>query len=492
MLDYENEQLKISEYRSLYDIIISKDNLLRKIKENIDFSFVNPMLSQSYCKYYGRPAKEPEMMFKLMFLKKLYDLSDEKLIQNGNHDMAYKFFLGLDPEDKLIDSSLLTKFRKTRIKNDDILNEMLKETLRQAIEKGLIKSNTIIVDATHTKSKSKPETPTQILRRVSKELRKIIYKKNFEISNNFPEKPEETDTLEKEIEYSKNLVEVIEKTIEKESDKEIEKRLIHLKELLENDNITHLQSVIDEDAKLGYKSETNPFFGYKNHIAMSEERIITALDVTSGEAPDGKYLETLIKRTQENGFKVEEVLADTAYSGIENLEFMDGKEIKAVTKLNPVISNALKPRNDKFEYIKDADMMRCPAGHLSIRKEFDKSNRKRNRNPALRYYFDIKKSQSCPMREGCYKPGAKKKSCQVTIISDIHNRQREFQESEYFKERSKQRYMIEAKNAELKQHHGLDRCRYNGLFAMRKQLYFTAFVVNVKRIVKLIDKKAAK
>ena len=54
--------------------IVPKEHLLRKIKENIDFSFVNPMLKESYCEHYGRPAKEPEMMFKLLFLKKMYDL----------------------------------------------------------------------------------------------------------------------------------------------------------------------------------------------------------------------------------------------------------------------------------------------------------------------------------------------------------------------------------------------------------------------------------
>ena len=66
------------------------------------------------------------MMFKLLFLKKLYDLSDEALISSAQTDMAYKFFLDLEPEAKMIDPSLLTKFRKTRI-TEDILEEMLKE-----------------------------------------------------------------------------------------------------------------------------------------------------------------------------------------------------------------------------------------------------------------------------------------------------------------------------------------------------------------------------
>jgi transposase len=93
----ENSQIKLSEYSSIYEIIIPADNILRQIKENIDFSFVNPMLQKSYCEHFGRPAKEPEMMFKLLFLKKLYDLSDEKLIENANMHMAYKYFLDLNP-----------------------------------------------------------------------------------------------------------------------------------------------------------------------------------------------------------------------------------------------------------------------------------------------------------------------------------------------------------------------------------------------------------
>ncbi len=121
--------LSLSPYQGLYDAMIPHNHLLRRIKENIDF-FVNPMLRKQYWEHFGRPAKEPEMMFKLMFLKKLYDLSDERLISSAQTDMAYKYFLDLEPESPMIDPSLLTKFRKTRI-TEDILGEMLKETIHQ-------------------------------------------------------------------------------------------------------------------------------------------------------------------------------------------------------------------------------------------------------------------------------------------------------------------------------------------------------------------------
>ncbi len=61
--------LSLAPYQGLYDAIIPQKHLLRRIKENIDFSFVNPMLRKQYCEHFGRPAKEPEMMFKLMFKK---------------------------------------------------------------------------------------------------------------------------------------------------------------------------------------------------------------------------------------------------------------------------------------------------------------------------------------------------------------------------------------------------------------------------------------
>jgi transposase len=481
-------QLKMSEYRRLYDIIIPEEHILRKIKENIDFSFVNPMLRKSYCETFGRPAKEPEMMFKLLFLKKLYDLSDEQLVQNASVNMAYKYFLDLDPEDEMIDPSLLTKFRKLRI-TEDILEEMLCETVRQAIEKGLIKSRAIIVDATHTKTSARHETPTQILRRLTKDLRKEIYRTQLELSEKFPDKPEETADLSEEIEYSRQLVENVRYSVDEFGTATSKKLLGKVEDLLGNEKIKEIQSVVDEDAKLGYKSESNSFFGYKSHIAMTEERIITGIEVTTGEAPDGPELINLIEQSVGNGMAIDEVLGDTAYSGKDNLEYAKEHGIALISKLNPVISNGSGQQKEGFEYNKDADMYQCPAGHLAARKAKDDRS-KEGKNNRIVYHFDKETCKSCPMREGCYKDGAKSKTYSVTILSETHIEQKEFQESEYFKERARERYKIEAKNAELKQAHGLGEADSVGIIPMRIQSYFTAFAANIKRIVKLAEANA--
>jgi len=399
--------------------------------------------------------------------------------------MAYKYFLNLSPEDSVVDSSLLTKFRKTRI-TEDILEEMLTETVQQAIEKGIIKSRMIIVDATHSKSSAKHETPTQILRRMTKELRKELYRTQHELSEKFPEKPIETADLGEEIEYSKKLVEAVKKAVSSYGTQKAKKSLAKVEDLLENDKIKEIQSAVDEDAKLGFKSESNSFFGYKTHIAMTEERIITGLEVTTGEAPDGEYLEKLIEQSGKSGIIVEEVAGDTAYSSKDNLEYAREKEIKLISKLNPVISNGTGQQAKGFAYNKDADMFVCPCGYLAVRKAVQ-GKKNADKNQVMTYYFDIEKCKICPHKNGCYQDGAKSKSYSVTILSELHKEQKEFQETDYFKERAKQRYMIEAKNAELKQSHGLENADSVGVIAMRLQSYFTAFVVNVKRIVKLIE-----
>ena len=86
-------------------------------------------------------------------------------------------------------------------------------------------------------------------------------------------------------------------------------------------------------------------------------------------------------------------------------------------------------------------MYKCPAGHLAVRKAMgDRSKEGKNRN--LTYHFDINKCKSCSMHEGCYKDGAKHKTYSITILSETHRKQKEFQKTEYFKLRAKQRYII--------------------------------------------------
>lgn len=97
----------------------------------------------------------------------------------------------------------------------------------------------------------------------------------------FPDKNTE-DSLEKELEYCHALISVIKEKEELCSYPKIQEKLNLLEESVEDD-LEHLETSQDADAKFGHKTADTSFLGYKTYIAMSAERIITAATVTSGE-----------------------------------------------------------------------------------------------------------------------------------------------------------------------------------------------------------------
>ena len=484
MLAQQNK-LQLSEYSSLYDLIVPKENLLRKINDLIDFSFIYEELVHKYSLDNGRKAESPIRMFKYLLLKTIYTVSDLDVVERSRFDMSFKYFLEMSPEEEVINPSSLTKFRKLRLKDTDLLNLLIGKTVSIAIEKGVIRSRSIIVDATHTLSRSNPFSAIEVLRERSKLLRKTVYKFDENWKEHMPEKNNEND-IEKELLYCKELEKRVEKDESISLIPAVKEKLNLLKESIEDTEENRMLSK-DMDAKTGHKSADSSFFGYKTHIAMTEERIITAAVVTSGEKGDGPELPKLLEISQENGIDVDTIIGDAAYSGKENLKLTNEQEIKVVAKLNPFITQGFRKDEDKFDYNKDADMFVCPAGHMAIRKA-RQGKKNVGENQVDTYYFDVEKCKTCPLKDGCYKDGAQSKTYSVSIKSNLHQDQVDFQETEYFKDKAKHRYKIEAKNSELKNVHGYDRAASYGLNSMQMQGAMAIFTVNLKRILNLTTK----
>lgn len=484
------QELLISKYIELYDILVSKDNFLRQINDLVDFSFVYDELLSNYSLDQGRGAKDPILMFKYLLLKTIYKISDVDVVSRSLTDLSFKYFLNLAPEDTdLINPSSLTKFRKLRLVDMNLLELLIEKTVQIAIEEGVLKSKTIIIDATHTKARYNQESAREALLQRAKLLRKEIYTIDESYKDKFP--PKATGgLLEDVIEYCEKLSDVVKASPQLAPYAKIQERLNYLNEAIEDD-LEQLQLSKDADAKIGHKTADTSFFGYKSHIAMSDERIITSAVVTTGEKSDGKYLETLIEKSKKAGMEVNEILADAAYSGKDNIKFTKENDIQLISKLNPSVSKGNRKKEDKFEFNKDADMFICPAGHLAIRKA--KQGKKNvNTNQVTTYYFDVEKCKICSQRNGCYKEGAKTKSYSISIKSDLHKDQIAFEETDYFKERAKERYKIEAKNSELKHQHGYDVAITSGLIGMQMQGALTIFTVNIKRILKLKTENSKK
>jgi transposase len=184
----QQQTIQFSEHSSLYDLIIPKNNILRKINDLIDFSFIYDELLNKYCSTNGRMAESPVCMFKYLLLKIIYTVSDVDVVERSRYDMSFKYFLDMNPEDDVIDPSSLTKFRKLRLKDTDLSNLLINKTVTIAIEKGIIRSRSIIVDATHTLSRSNPFSAIEVLRERSKLLRKTVYTFDDQFKEGMPKK----------------------------------------------------------------------------------------------------------------------------------------------------------------------------------------------------------------------------------------------------------------------------------------------------------------
>jgi transposase len=363
------QTVPFSNYTDLYDFLVPQDNLLRRINDLTDFCFVHKELLDKYCLNNGRTAECPIRMFKYLLLKTVFDISDVDVVERSRYDLSFKYFLGLASEEtELIFPGSLCKFRRLRLKDRDLLNLLTGKTVSVAIEKGIIKSKTIMVDATHTGSRSNPYSPVEILRLRSKQLRKSLYDVEESIKESLPLKNTDDDP-EHETDYTKALLKVVSDNLTLVNIPKIRERLNMLRETL-SDIEGHCVSSTDEDARVGHKSEDQSFFGYKTHIAMSDERIITAATVTSGEKGDGPQLPEPVEQSRSNGIEVETVIGDAACSGKDNIQLAQDEQrgFEPVAKLNPAISQGFPRAEQSFEFNKDAGMFVCPAGHMAVRR----------------------------------------------------------------------------------------------------------------------------
>ncbi len=477
-------------YSSLYDRI-PEDHLLKRIEKAVDFSFINKLVADSYCATFGRPAKEPELMAKLCILERLYNLSDVKVIEEANCNLAYLWFLGLNPDDPLPDPSLLAKFRTQRLK-DISLDEILSEIVRQCVDKGIIKGTTLSVDSTHTEANCKKQVPERIMKHLAAKIFAGLEADHdgqlpSGIDTNIPD----YKGIEDHQEAKRTMKEYLEKTMEAAEPHagEVTKGIIEeVKDVLSDEKFMlqkGLRSLADPDARVGYKSKTDSFFGYKTEYTMiTDERIITAVDVHDGAYVGGTKFHELLKKTENTGAKVEAVTGDKAYFRKEILDELKQKKIESII---PVNACTYRVDEDLFSYNKDSDEWFCRNGNRTVKKQ-QRLRKSKDGKPALYFTFTFDKNvcKECPYREECMGRASGGRRFTISETTPAFFLESQRQKKPEFLEKYRKRASEEWKNAEMKRFHGLARAIGWGLRSMTFQAKLTAIAVNLKRIANLI------
>ncbi|CAJ6931257.1 transposase [Burkholderia pseudomallei] len=133
--------------------LVPKDHLLRQIDATVDFEFIRAKVAHLYCADNGRPALDPVVMFKLLFIGYLFGVrSERQLMREVQVNVAYRWFARFRLTDKVPDASTFSQNRRRRFTDTTVYQEIFDEIVRQAIKRGLVDGRVLYTDSTHLKA----------------------------------------------------------------------------------------------------------------------------------------------------------------------------------------------------------------------------------------------------------------------------------------------------------------------------------------------------
>jgi transposase len=228
--------------------------------------------------------------------------SARRLSQRLGEDLALRFLAG----GARVDNWALSAFRRRHAR---ALNNAFTQILEMARSLGLGKLGRVAIDSTRIKANASPDgmDTEQTLRNMRAKLRRNIRR--------WQQACDKDDT------EPGGLRVAIE---------DAERKLAELPQRLERLRKSGQAKLSRTDADARFLRRRRGFeLGYTGEIAMSEDHLIVAQRVTQ-ESTDNASLSPMVEQIKlECGSRPEEVLADSGYFSINNLEWLEQQEINA-------------------------------------------------------------------------------------------------------------------------------------------------------------------
>lgn len=449
--------------------LVPEKHLLRKIDSVIDFSFINEICKPYYCENNGRPAIEPEVLFRMLFIGYLYGIrSERRLLQEIEVNVAYRWFIGYDLTEKLPDVSVIWQNRLRRYNGSDVPQQIFDEIVRQAIAKGLVGGKTLYSDSTHLKANANKNKYVE--KQAKTEAKEYIDDLNKAIN-------------EDRIAHGKKPLKFNGDESKKEQEEEKENYFDDDSQggsasSGNGETKTIKTSTTDPDSGFMHRDGKPQGFFYLDHRTVdSKNNIITDVFVTPGNTNDVKpYLSRLRRQIEVFGFMVRYVGLDAGYNVSNICKYLYDMGIEAAMGKRRGCQQKGKYGKYKFHYLPDWDVYICPE-HKYL--EYVTTDR----NGYKEYKCKGDRCANCPRREECLSAKQERKSLRRHVWEDYKDMAYTFTHTEKGKNIYKRRKeTVERSFADSKELHGLRYCRMRGLSKVAEQCLLTAAVQNMKKI----------
>jgi IS5 family transposase len=468
----------------VYERHLPSDHELVRINHEVDFSFVEEETRDLYEEAMGRPSWPPEVLFRMLFLEYYSNLSDVQVSEQCVYNFLYRWFAGLKVGEATPDDTTLVVFRKRL--GQERVERLFNQMIKQAKAKGLLVGRRKILDATHIIANVAIPSTVGLLRQARKKVLREIEKKYPVCAKQLEEtygggdsqgRKATEEELVKEVELTQALFSEAKGKYTEGTDQIITEmeRMLYGEE--------KIASLVDPDARWGYKDEDHPFCGYKAHVGCDESEIVTSVDLLSGNENEGaeNNVRSLLEKERGQGMEHGAVVADALYDSAENRKTIHEEKTAEGEPVKAYIPSRQKEKNlDRFRYEMKRDRVICPAKQVSIGKS--------PHEQGYLYYFSVESCRDCPYREDC--PPLNEGRVRVFVSEDYQLKL--LDENPERREALKKRPIIERRFGAGKKWHGLGRARYCGNAKVAIQAIMTFLVMNVKRMVKLLEIKAQK
>ena len=430
------------------DELVPSDHLLRKIDKKIDFSFIHDLVKDLYCADNGRPALDPTLLFKMLFLGYLFGVrSERQLIREIQVNVAYRWFLGLGLTDKIPDASTFSQNRRRRFNESDVYQQIFDEIVLQAMRKKLVSGQTLYTDSTHLKA--------------SANKNKWV-KANAEAS-------------------SRDYLGALEEAVQEDRIKHGKKRLAPSSKEPSTREIK--QSTTDPESGYMVRDGKPKGFFYLDHRTVDgQANIITDVHVTAGNVHDSvPYLSRLDRQLQRFGFDVDAVGLDAGYFTAGICKGLEERNIYGVISYRRPTHRKGTFYKREYQYDAEQDTYLCPAERTLIYKTTD-------RNGYRHYQSDPGHCLQCEHKERCTQNAKGVKTVTRQVWEDSKERTNKHRLSPPGKLIYKRRKeTVERSFADAKQLHGYRHARFKGLNKVTEQCLMTATAQNMKKIALMAE-----
>jgi transposase len=429
--------------------LVPKNHLLRKIRRFIDFTFIRELTEGLYCPDNGRPAIDPEILFKMLFIGYLFNIrSERELVRQIEVNIAYRWFLDYKLSDNIPEAATISYNRIHRFREAGIMEQVFNQILKQAVDRGLVGGKIVYNDSTHLKANAN--------------------KNKFKFENLLVDPKEYMDELDATVD------EIREKNEKKPLDRN------------DNDNSPSARQtkVSTTDPESGYMvrdGKPKGFFYLDNRTVDRKNNIIIDTLVTPGNINDVDPLSDILERVSSRLEMIPRYMGlDAGYYTAPVCHLLMKWGIQGIIGYRTWLSKTGKYRSYMFQYVREGDFHVCPEMHFL-------KFRTTTRDGYNEYAASKSDCANCPRRSKCLTDKAKFRVIRRHVWEEEKEAVRCFTRTDKGKALYKARKeTIERSYADSKELHGFRYCRYRGLVATQEQSYITAVVQNMKKIATVL------